>query len=237
MLGVHSPQWVARFTAWPVSGGGRNDSGAGRDDGGLVVSAGSGNFRQPGRPRSDRVHEAILDATLELLRETGFSGLAIESVATRAGVGKATIYRRWTSKVPLVIEAMQRIPEIPTPDTGSIADDLTEVLRSSIDVLRSTPLAHVLPSLVGERNRDAELSEALDGFVAERRRPLLRMLERAVERGELPPDADLELGVDLILGPFVVRLFFTAGPVDPDLVQPIVDAVIRGLGGVVEAKR
>ncbi len=198
------------------------------------MSAGSGGSRQPGRPRSDRVHEAILDATLELLRETGFSGLAIESVASRAGVGKATIYRRWTSKVPLVIEAMQRIPEIPTPDTGSIAEDLTEVLRSSIGVLRGTPLAHVLPSLVGERNRDPELSEALDGFVAERRRPLIRMLERAVARGELPPDADLELGVDLILGPFVVRLFFTAGPVDPALVQPIVDAVIRGLGGVVE---
>ena len=201
------------------------------------MSTGSGNARQPGRPRSDRIHEAILDATLELLRETGFSGLAIESVATRAGVGKSTIYRRWTSKVPLVIEAMQRIPEIPTPDTGSIARDLTALLRNSIDVLRSTPLAHVLPSLVGERNRDPELSEALDGFVAERRRPLLRMLERAVERGELPPEADLELGVDLILGPFVVRLFFTAGPVEPDLVQPIVDAVIRGLGGLVEQKR
>ncbi len=200
------------------------------------MSAGDGSSRQPGRPRSDRIHEAILDATLALLRETGFSGLAIEGVATRAGVGKSTIYRRWTSKVPLVIEAMQRLPEIPTPDTGSIAEDLTEVLRSSIDVLRSTPLAHVLPSLVGERNRDPELSLALDGFVAERRRPLLRMLERAVERGELPPDADLELGVDLILGPFVVRLFFTAGRVDPDLVQPIVDAVIRGLGGTVERK-
>ena len=200
------------------------------------MSTGDGNLRQPGRPRSDRIHEAILDATLALLRETGFSGLAIEGVATRAGVGKSTIYRRWTSKVPLVIEAMQRLPEIPTPDTGSIADDLTEVLRSSIDVLRSTPLAHVLPSLVGERNRDPELSLALDGFVAERRRPLLRMLERAVERGELPPDADLELGVDLILGPFVVRLFFTAGRVDPDLVQPIVDAVIQGLGGTVERK-
>ncbi len=201
------------------------------------MSEGDGNLRQPGRPRSDRIHEAILDATLALLRETGFSGLAIEGVATRAGVGKATIYRRWTSKVPLVIEAMQRLPEIPTPDTGSLAEDLTEVLRSSIDVLRGTPLAHVLPSLVGERNRDPELSLALDGFVAERRRPLLRMLERAVERGELPPDADLELGVDLILGPFVVRLFFTAGRVDPHLVQPIVEAVIRGLGGTVEPKR
>jgi hypothetical protein len=94
----------------------------------------------------------------------------------------------------------------------------------------------VLPSLVGERHRDAELSDALDGFLAERRRPLLRMLERAVERGELPRGADLELGVDLILGPFVVRLFFTAGPVDPDLVPPIVDAVIRGLGGVAPPK-
>ena len=201
------------------------------------MTAGSGSSRQPGRPRSDRVHEAILDATLELLRETGFSGLAIESVATRAGVGKATIYRRWTSKVPLVIEAMQRIPEIPAPDTGSLPDDLTEVLLSSIDALRSTPLAHVLPSLVGERNRDPELSEALDGFVAERRRPLLRMLDRAIERGELPPDADPELGVDLILGPFVVRLFFTAGPVDPNLVKPIVEAVIRGLGGTIEKNR
>jgi AcrR family transcriptional regulator len=227
---------AARPAAKALAGGGRDDSGAGRDDGGLAVSGGDGSFRQPGRPRSDRVHQAILDATLALLRETGFSGLAIENVATRAGVGKATIYRRWPSKVPLVIEAMQRIPAIPAPDTGSIARDLTELLRASIDVLRSTPLAHVLPSLVGERHRDAELSDALDGFLAERRRPLLRMLERAVERGELPRGADLELGVDLILGPFVVRLFFTAGPVDPDLVPPIVDAVIRGLGGVAPPK-
>jgi AcrR family transcriptional regulator len=215
--------------------GDRKDSGAGSGDDG-IVSGDGGSLRQPGRPRSDRIHEAILDATLDLLREVGFSGLAIESVATRAGVGKATIYRRWTSKVPLVIEAMQRIPEIPTPDTGSLSGDLTALLRSSIDVLRSTPLAHVLPSLVGERNRDEELSDALDAFVAERRRPLLGILERAVERAELPPAADLELGVDLILGPFVVRLFFTAGPVDPALVQPIVEAVIRGLGGSLERK-
>lgn len=201
-----------------------------------MVSSESAAPRQPGRPRSDRIHEAILDATLDLLREVGFSGLAIEAVANRAGVGKATIYRRWTSKVPLVIAAMQRIPEIPTPDTGSLAADLSELLRNAIDVLRSTPLAHVLPSLVGERNRDEELSDALDAFVAERRKPLRGILERAVERAELPPDADLELGVDLILGPFVVRLFFSAGPVDSALVQPIVESVIRGLGGSLERK-
>ena len=64
-----------------------------------------------GRPRSEEAHQAILDATLELLSEVGFSALTIEGVAARAGVGKATIYRRWASKLPLVVEAFMRIPE------------------------------------------------------------------------------------------------------------------------------
>ncbi|MFP8870746.1 MAG: helix-turn-helix domain-containing protein, partial [Myxococcota bacterium] len=76
-----------------------------------------------GRPRSEEAHQAILDATLELLVEVGFSGLTVEGVASRAGVGKATIYRRWASKIPLIVEAFGQLPGFEDCDTGSLAED------------------------------------------------------------------------------------------------------------------
>ena len=80
-----------------------------------------------GRPRSDEAHQAILDATLSLLVEVGFSALTIEGVATRAGVGKATIYRRWASKLPLVVEAFGQLPGFEEVDTGNLAEDLKKI--------------------------------------------------------------------------------------------------------------
>ncbi len=182
-----------------------------------------------GRPRSEEAHKAILDATLELLVEVGFSALTVEGVATRAGVGKATIYRRWPSKLPLVIEAFSQLPQLEEVDTGNLVDDLKKMLRSYLQLFYSTPLGAVLPSLAGERAHDPQLSELFDPVIKGRRQPLVRAFERAVERGEVPPELDLELAADLVVGPIAVRLFFTGGKVSPRMVGPMVDLALRGI--------
>jgi AcrR family transcriptional regulator len=193
------------------------------------VASRSENSQTAGRPRSEEAHQAILDATLELLAEVGFSALTVEGVATRAGVGKATIYRRWPSKLPLVVEAFRRLPALEEVDTGNLVDDLNKMLRSYLQLFNATPLAAVLPSLVGERAHNPELSELFDPVIKTRRQPLIRALERAVQRGELPPDLSLDLAADLIVGPIAVRLFFTGGKVSPRMVGPMVDLALRGM--------
>jgi AcrR family transcriptional regulator len=187
------------------------------------------NGASAGRPRSEEAHQAILDATLELLAEVGFSALTVEGVASRAGVGKATIYRRWSSKLPLVVEAFGQLPALAEAETGDLVTDLKVMLRSYLELFNRTPLAAVLPSLAGERAPNPELSELLDPVLRGRRRPLLRALERAAARGELREDVDLDLAADLIVGPIAVRLFFSGAKILPDVVDPIVDLALQGI--------
>jgi AcrR family transcriptional regulator len=174
-------------------------------------------------------HQAILDATLELLARDGYDRFSMAAVAARAGVGKATIYRRWPAKLPLIVEAFSRFPELASPDTGNIVDDLEEVLRSFVEILATTPLAFVLPILAGEGARDPEIARVLAPLFSARREPLIRVLERAVSRRELPPDIDLEAAADVIMGPIVTRLFFTGAALDPEHMQPFVDAALFGV--------
>lgn len=193
-------------------------------------SSGSGHGgSHAGRPRSEEAHQAILRAALELLGRVGYSGLTVEGVAARAGVGKATIYRRWPSKLPLVIEAFHELPQLEDADTGSLAGDLRSMLRSYLHLFNETPLAAVLPSLAGERRHNPELSELLDPVLRQRRRPLVAALERAQRRGELAPDLDLDLAADLIVGPIAVRLFFTGRRIQPKLVDPMVEIALEGV--------
>jgi len=182
-----------------------------------------------GRPRSEEAHTAILDAALELLVEVGYVALTVEGIAARAGVGKATIYRRWPSKLPLVIEAFERLPALEEADTGNLVVDLETMLESYVRVFNSTPLGAVYPSLVGECANDPELVSLLSPLLMQRRRPLVRALARGVTRGELPPDLDLELAADLIVGPIAVRIFFSGRKLKPKVVGPIVELALRGL--------
>jgi AcrR family transcriptional regulator len=195
------------------------------------VSVETSNGSSAGRPRSEEAHQAILDATLSLLAEVGFSALTVEGVATRAGVGKATIYRRWPSKLPLVVEAFGQLPGLEEADTGSLRGDLTTMLKGYLELFNSTPLAAVLPSIAGERAHSPELWEMFDPVMRVRRQPLTAALQRAVERGELPTDLDLDLASDLIVGPIAVRLFFRGAKLHPKIVAPIVDLALRGIVG------
>src|SRR5262245_19385637 len=199
--------------------------GAGRS---LSINANSPAAPSAGRPRSVEAHKAILDATLELLVEVGFSGLTVEGVAQRAGVGKATIYRRWPSKLPLVVEAFSQLPALEEVDSGNLVEDLTAMLRSYLPLVNQTPLATVLPSLAGERAHNPELSKLFDPVMKERRQPLIRALERAIARGELPPGLDVDLAADLIVGPIAVKVM-NGSRVSPRSVAAIVELALRGI--------
>ena len=182
-----------------------------------------------GRPRSEEAHKAILDATLDLLVEVGFSAMTVEGVANRAGVGKATIYRRWPSKLPLVVEAFGQLPGFEEVDTGSLAEDLKKMLRAYLQAFNASPLSAVLPSLAGERAHNPELSELFEPVSKGRRQPLVRAFERAVDRGEVAPDLDVELAADLVVGPIAVALFFKGGRLNPRMVGPMVDMALAGI--------
>jgi len=182
-----------------------------------------------GRPRSGEAHRAILDATLELLQEVGFSALTVEGVASRAGVGKATIYRRWPSKLPLVVEAFGQLPAFEDVDTGALANDLKAMLTRYLREFISTPLATVYPSLAAERAHNPELGQVLDPVLRSRRRPLEAALRRGVARGEISSRIDLDLAADLLVGPIAVRLFFRGMKIHPDMVDPMVDLALDGI--------
>jgi AcrR family transcriptional regulator len=185
-----------------------------------------------GRPRSEEAHRAILEATLELLSELGYSALTVEGVAARARVGKATIYRRWPSKLPLVIEAFGELPGLASVDTGDLASDLKQMLRSYLRVFNTTPLGQVVGSLAGERAHNPELSRLFDPMIRARSQPLRQRLQAAAERGELGSELDLDLLADLLVGPIAVRLFFTGARIQPSMVDPLVDHVLAGAGSV-----
>jgi len=164
--------------------------------------------RRPGRPRSAESHQAILRSTLELLLTEGLRGLSIEAVAQRAGVGKATIYRHWSSKEDLVAEAVSNLhAELPVPDTGSARGDFLELAEWLVAAAEQRGGgADVLSQLVAEASHDERLSEIfIANLVEPRRRVAGRILERGIERGELRGDVDLELMIDMLAGPNVYR--------------------------------
>ena len=188
--------------------------------------------RTPGRPRSEASHQAIIQATIELLVEAGYGSLTMEAVRTRAGVGKATIYRRWPSKEELVSDAIVFLhQEFDTPDTGSLRGDyeaLATAVRASASRGGATTL---MPRLLGESVNDPELFAIFRANLVEPRRAALgTVLERAVGRGEIRGDVDLDLMIDLFAGPAIYRLLITGGDMAQMFsVDAQLDALLNGL--------
>jgi AcrR family transcriptional regulator len=183
-----------------------------------------------GRPRDERADRAILDATLELMAEGGAHDLRMDDVAARAGVGKATIYRRYRSKDELITAAVAGlVSEIRIPDTGRTRADLLALMRSAVDVYRGSVEAAVMPSLVEAMSRDAELARVVrEGFLAGRRAALRAVLDRGIARGDLRRDLDVDLALDVVGGPLFYRLLITGGPIDEQLADGVVELILRG---------
>jgi AcrR family transcriptional regulator len=186
--------------------------------------------RPMGRPRDERANRAILAAALELMAEQGVRDLRMDDVAGRAGVGKATIYRRYRSKEQLVTATVATlVSAITVPDTGSTRTDLLGLMRGAVDLYSESVEAAVMPSLVDAMRRDPELARTVrEGFLSERRAAIRAVLERGVQRGDLRPDHDRELALDVLAGALFYRLLITGGPIDEQLADGVVELILRG---------
>jgi len=184
---------------------------------------------RPGRPRSPEADEAILAAAVEVFTESGYEGLTVEGVAARAGVGKATIYRRYPCKVDLVVAAVRSFTETDAaaPDTGSTRGDLCALVEGLIAVFTTTPLGRAMPILLAERIRIPELDAAYSAFVAEKRARGIAIVRRAIERGDLVADVDPDVIVDHYVGPAFYRFLVTRAPLDRQFVDAVVNATLR----------
>ena len=187
--------------------------------------------RGPGRPRSEEAHASILGAAIDLIREVGYDAVTMDGIAARAGVGKATVYRRWKQKETLVVEAIGGIvAAMPVPDTGRVEDDVMAVMLGNLRLYRDPASGALLSGLVAAMARSEPIARAMrEGFVGTRHDALRGVLARGVARGELPADADPDLAVELLNGPLFYRFLISGGPVDEAMVRAVVHAVLRGL--------
>jgi AcrR family transcriptional regulator len=195
-----------------------------------------GPARPPGRPRSAKADEAILEAVLDLLQDgVAVDALSIEAVAARAGVGKATIYRRWANKESLLVDAVRRLKGDPPVVAGvSIRDDLIMVL-SAMGRPRDTRALRVLPCLVPEVLRNPVQYRLYQEVVEPRREVMREVLRRGVRTGELRPDLDVEITLAMLTGPILIQKLLRWNPAidDQTLPERVVDTVLAGIGGQV----
>ncbi len=185
-----------------------------------------------GRPRSKTADRAILGAAVELLLERGLGDVSMNEIAEHARVSKATIYRRWRTKELLALDALYDDWDTSglVPDTGSLRNDLIAHVRPWVRRARSRPYARVIGALITTASSDPEFGAQYRArFVEPRRQPGRALLTRAIERGDLPPNVDIEVALDLIWGALYHRFLQGHGPLNDRFLSAVVDACLGGL--------
>jgi AcrR family transcriptional regulator len=193
---------------------------------------GAGDRRAPGRPRSEESRQSILRSTLKLLQDGGFAELSIEAIAADAGVGKTTVYRWWPTKAALVADAFSASAdnELRFPDTGNVRSDMSLQMRRLIRIFRSDR-GKIVAALLAGGQSDEELIEAFrERFLWPRRRQAYQTLQRGIDRGELPPDSDLDLILDSLYGPIYMRFLIRHAKLDESFADEICGLVLKGEG-------
>ena len=195
------------------------------------------NLRRPAKLERDservdvrvrRSREKVLGATAELLLERGFAGSSVDEITRRSGVAKTTIYRHWPTRGDLLRDACSSIgTPLEVPDTGSFEGDATALVTSLAHLLRSEKWTSVLPSVIdaGERDPDiaAVYSRLQEGYSA----PLQSIIQRAMQKGELPKTTDAALLVAALTGPLFYRRWFSREPLTRAFAKQIVRLVLR----------
>ncbi|QES37857.1 TetR family transcriptional regulator [Streptomyces venezuelae] len=186
--------------------------------------------RPAGRPRDTRLDEAILTATQELLEEAGYPGLTMEAVARRAGTTKPAIRRRWPSRQHLVIAALaDTMGTAPTPDTGCTHCDLIEGIDTLSRAFGGSLGRRTLPALMADLADDPALDRVFTETIFHPRRATTEAaLRRGVERGDIRPDADIDLLLDMLGAPTYHRVLFGHLPVTDTLAHDVVMTVMGG---------
>ena len=183
--------------------------------------------------RSERARIAILTATAELIRTVGYDNMSIEAIAAAAGVGKQTIYRWWPSKAAVVLDtwAPEVHPRIEFQDSGDLAADLKAQLKAVIDLGSDPVFGRMFRALVADSQHDDRLAEQLlDRIFRPRIAACKDRLRAAQAAGQLRPDIDLDIAVDLFYGSFYHRYLLRVAPLTHEHADAIVDAALSGIG-------
>ncbi|HTX27805.1 MAG TPA: TetR/AcrR family transcriptional regulator [Streptosporangiaceae bacterium] len=186
--------------------------------------------RRPGRPRSEQAEQAIIEATLDVFAEQGFEGVCVELVAARAGVGKATIYRRWPNKEELLLAALGSLKSpYPEPQGDSVREDLLAIIEVMCADKADPRKARRYALLLGEGEKYPRLMARYKAEVVEPRRDMIRsVIRRGIGTGELRPDTDVEISMLTLTGAIMAQEKSLDGKLDGDFAARLVDGLLRG---------
>lgn len=196
-------------------------------------------LKQPDvRRRNQRSHQAIRKAAAELLDEVGYADMTVQDIAARAGVSNKTIYRWWSNKAAVVMEAFaqQTANIIDVPNTGNIRDDLLTFVRGSFVVHRTMKFGATIANLVAAIQSDTVLALAFrEQFIAQRRIAVRQIFEQAIKRGELGENIDLEMAIDGVYAPIFYRLLVGHAPLDEEFAEKLVNQLLSGISSTIFA--
>lgn len=190
----------------------------------------TGDVRRRLGGRSARVAAAVADATLSVMAEKGLADLTVSEVARRAGVHETSIYRRWGSREGLIADALLTYSArlIPVPDTGSLRTDLRALLAAVAGYL-ATPLGKAVSRGLAQIGDEARWHEVRSDFWNARLRLVRAIVDRAIERREVPADTDAQLVLETLIAPLQFRILSTREPIDREWCHRLVDLVLDGM--------
>lgn len=180
--------------------------------------------------RAARVRAAVLGAAEEVLTEVGYGGLTVDEVARRAGVHKTTVYRRWPTKPELIADAVREQSDeaVPIPDTGSLLDDLRQLARDVAHNVGTEGGGRRARTIVAAAASSDELATRVNAFWTHRLELCAPIVQRAIERGDVPADTDPDLIIETLVGPIWLRLLVTGDPIDDQFADRIAELVDAG---------
>lgn len=182
------------------------------------------------RPRSEEAQQKVLAAAVDLVAEGGVAGFTVDAVAKASGVAKTTIYRRWKSGDELLMEALEcSIEHLATPNNGSLRADLIEMYTAVMTMFAQPHVFRTMLSALSRAASDPEFHRLTRDFEKERHQPLRTILQLAQSRGEIAADADIELMMEFVEGPMMVRKIMKMSSFEPGELEQLVDMVVAGL--------
>lgn len=183
-----------------------------------------------GRPRSAHVDYAVIDAAVDLLAEGGVAGLSLQKVAERAGVSLASVYRRYRDVDDLLV-TLARIPAgtVPLPDTGNAAQDLAAAIAAASAIMQDERVSSFILEMYGAQGGRPLLKQALLQDIQEGRPRWVAMFRRAIDRGDIRPDIDIDAAIDAVLAVMIYRRMVYPGDLGPAGQAGLVDLILHGL--------
>jgi AcrR family transcriptional regulator len=187
--------------------------------------------RGPGRPREERVTEAVLSAVLELVTEQGMAAVTMDAVAARAGVSKPAIYRRWPAKHDLVIAAAEsRIGVLTVADMGDFRAELRAVLAARVESYRLPGTSRLMAGMITAVEEGGDVNGAYRGYVSRIMGETRKILARGIARGDVRADVDVQAAATLIAAPLVFRLVIEQQLPDERIADDLADLIVRAVG-------